>query len=132
MARARALPRVASVAALAAVLVLSACGGDDNGGDPEDADHAVDFATVKGLDQGITPKQAFRRLGGATPVTEYEKPGRPRGDEPGVLHVCYRFEVEGGRPTDIAELCFRRNNSLGSIGVTRSSAGGGGAAIPVP
>jgi hypothetical protein len=121
---------VAAAAVVAAA--LSACGGDDNGGDSSEVDHAVDFATVKGLDQGITPEQAFRRLVNATPVSEYEKPGRPRGNEPGILHVCYRFEVEGGRPTDIAELCFRRNQSLGAIGVTRSSANSGGAPVPVP
>lgn len=131
MAWAQSLSRVAGVAAIAATLVLSACGGDD--GDSESsaaADHAVDFTAVQTkLDNGMTPEQVFRRLD-ATPLTEYEKPGLPKGDKPGVLHVCYRFEIEGGRPTDIAELCFRRNKSLGAIGATRSTAGGGVAPIP--
>lgn len=121
MARAR-LVFLAGFAALAATLLLSACGGDDGGDTAADDDHAVPYDIVKKLPEGLNTRQAFRRLD-ATPEQSYEKLGGKSGD---VLFVCYRFLIADGGPSDRAELCFRRDRYLTSIGATRTSPGGGG------
>jgi len=121
---------------LLTTLPLGGCNGDDDEDERPRENRAVSGPAVRELAGRLgemTRAQVFRQLK-ATPVSSRKALSRrdpKRPNRPRVRFTCYRFDVKGSRSADhFAELCFRNNRILASVGVTEPGGAevGGGAA----